>query len=66
MCYGYGRVYTRIDGKLPVPLECNYCGGTGRVDKDTFMEQVKQPLFETNNLKIIELYENYDDLYEAD
>ena len=65
MCYGFGKIYTRIDGKMPVPISCNYCDGTGRVTKEIFREQAKNPLFETNNLKIIELYENYDDLYEC-
>ncbi|MEE9214864.1 MAG: hypothetical protein V3U54_08740 [Thermodesulfobacteriota bacterium] len=55
-CYGHGNFQARVGNRI-FPVTCTGCDGTGKVSKETFMKQVKNPTFKTNNLSIVELYE---------
>jgi len=61
VCRGCGKVEISEDGRLALPVDCQHCDASGRVDKETFMKQAKYPLLNISNLEIMELYESGED-----
>ena len=41
ICIGTGKLCVVIDGHSNGPTDCSGCDASGRVDKETFMKQLK-------------------------